>query len=143
MRPYFLIYASHATRDWTDQELFDLLSTSRLRNAHMGITGLLVYAQRRFLQILEGEQSQVLQLYELIKHNPGHKNAMVLLDDQQDERIFPDWSMGFERLEDDDLSLMSGYRNIDQFIESLTNPHPVFTFLKLFHKKNFQKREEA
>ena len=137
MRPYFLIYASYATRDWTDQELFDLLSTSRLRNSHRGITGLLVYAQRRFLQIIEGKQSQVLELYERIKDHPGHKNAMVLLDDEQDERLFPEWSMGFERLGEDELSHMSGFKDMDQFINSLDKPHPVFTFLKLFHGKNF------
>lgn len=141
MRPYFLIYASHATRDWTDQELFDLLSTSRLRNAHLGITGLLVYAQRRFLQILEGEQSQVLELYDSIKHHPGHKNAMVLLDDEIEERLFPDWSMGFERLDEDELSSISGFRKIDEFIKSIDKPHPAFTFLKLFHEKNFTSKE--
>lgn len=138
MRPYFLIYASYATRDWTDQELFDLLSISRLRNAHLGITGLLVYAQRRFLQIIEGDQSQVLELYESIKDHPGHKNAQVLLDDEVDERLFPDWSMGFERLDDDELNSMSGYTDIDRFLKSLTDPHPIFTFLRLFHEKNFR-----
>lgn len=138
MRPYFLIYASHATRDWTEQELFDLLRTSRLRNSRLGITGLLVYAQRRFLQILEGDQSQVLSLYDTIKNHPGHKDAQLLLDDELDDRLFPEWSMGFERLDDDKLSSMTGYTDIDQFISSLKTPHPVFSFVKLFHKKNDQ-----
>ena len=108
-----------------------------------GITGLLVYAQRRFLQILEGDQQQVLELYDSIKHNPGHKNAMVLLDDEVDERMFPDWSMGFERLNEDQLSTLSGYQDMDQFIKSIDKPHPAFTFLKLFYKKNFNGKGQA
>ena len=140
MRPYFLIYASYASKDWTDQELLDLLTTSRTRNSRIGITGLLVYAQRRFLQILEGDQKTVLQLYESIKDHPGHKNAMVLLDDEVEERLFPDWSMGFERLDEATFSSMSGYRDIDQFVTSLERPHPVYTFLKLFYKKNFNRQ---
>ncbi|MDW3193995.1 MAG: BLUF domain-containing protein [Cytophagales bacterium] len=143
MRPYFLIYASYATRDWTDQELFDLLRTSRLRNSRRGITGLLVYAQRRFLQIIEGDQSQVLALYSSIKDHPGHKNAQVLLDDELEDRLFPDWSMGFERLDEDELSSISGYTDIDQFIQSLGTSHPVFSFVKLFYNKNFQEQQEG
>lgn len=140
MSPYFLIYASYATHDWTDQELLELLETSRFRNAHLGITGLLVYAQRRFLQILEGEQSTVIELYESIKKHPGHRNAMVLLDDKQEGRLFPDWSMGFERLDRKTFASMSGYQDIDTFIQTLDEPHPAFTFLKLFYKKNFQNK---
>lgn len=142
MRSYYLIYASFATQDWTDQELFDLLATSRARNSQLGITGLLVYAQRRFLQILEGDQGQVLELYEKIKAHPGHKHAMVLLDDEIEERLFPDWSMGFEHLSENELVAISGYKDIDELLSQTAKPHPVFAFLKLFYKKNFKGKQK-
>ena len=79
----------------------------------------------------------VLELYKRIKKHPGHRNAMVLLDDELDDRLFPDWSMGFQRLERDALAEMAGYTDMDAFVNSQEKPHPVFTFLKLFYQKNF------
>lgn len=52
------------------------------------------------LQILEGEEKTVLGLYDLIKNSHSHKNCDILLMRHCETRSFPNWSMGYRRLDD-------------------------------------------
>ncbi|OYV16473.1 MAG: hypothetical protein CG438_1611, partial [Methylococcaceae bacterium NSP1-1] len=47
-------YASTALKDWTPEELLELLKVCRDNNAAKDITGMLVYSDRTFFQVLEG-----------------------------------------------------------------------------------------
>ena len=57
MAVFQLIYVSLATRPMTPGDLVELLTQSRDKNARLGITGLLVYHNREFMQLLEGERA--------------------------------------------------------------------------------------
>ena len=50
-----LIYASVATHDYAENELDTILETAVRNNARLEVTGLLLYSNRRFLQVLEGK----------------------------------------------------------------------------------------
>lgn len=54
-----LIYVSSAVNLMSEDELLDLLAQSSQRNKRKGVTGLLLYAGGNFIQVLEGEQSDV------------------------------------------------------------------------------------
>ena len=56
--PYCLVYLSQATHDFEAEELADLLAVSRRNNASTGITGLLMYESRLFMQALEGPRAE-------------------------------------------------------------------------------------
>ncbi|TGE17390.1 BLUF domain-containing protein [Hymenobacter elongatus] len=61
---YHLIDQSRAVMPFTDTELAALLLWSRTHNRQVHVTGLLLHAPDvRFLQILEGEDADVRQLY--------------------------------------------------------------------------------
>ena len=93
---YHLIYQSRATAPLTDAELEALLVWSRTYNRQVRITGLLLHSpDGRFLQILEGEDADVRQLYyERILSDSRHYQCQVLGEGSCATRSFADWNMG-------------------------------------------------
>jgi len=59
-----IVYVSLASEEMTTQQLDALLTCCRLRNEKSQVTGVLVYHQREFLQLLEGEADAVNALFE-------------------------------------------------------------------------------
>ena len=76
-------------------ELNNLLEASRIHNKAKGITGLLLYIEGDFLQIIEGEDWDINNLYGNIVLDKRHKNIICVNDEKIEKRQFPDWSMGF------------------------------------------------
>ena len=93
---YHLIYQSRASAPFTDAELAAVLNWSRTYNRQIHVTGLLLHSpDGRFLQILEGEDADVRQLYyQHISVDPRHHQCQVLGEGSCAERSFADWSMG-------------------------------------------------
>src|ERR1700743_3762484 len=95
-----LLYVSNTRRDFPDDGLRAVLATSRKNNAALGVTGLLLYIDGGFLQVLEGERAVLQALYAKIAKDPRHWDTKLLLDDAG-PRNFGSWSMGFETLSPD------------------------------------------
>jgi len=94
-----LIYTSSATNWPSESELVKLLEQARSRNSERHITGMLLYSNQTYLQVLEGEEQDVLQLYKAISSDPRNEGHAILLETEIFSRSFPGWSMGFENLE--------------------------------------------
>ena len=92
-------YASAATHRFERDELVDLLASSRRNNARRRITGMLLYHDGSFLQVLEGEAAAVESLYETITEDPRHTDAILLFRRPDTERAFGDWTMGFHAVD--------------------------------------------
>ncbi len=95
-----LIYASQAVHPMNEDELADLLIAARRHNAHAGLSGMLLYANGSFLQILEGEREALDSLYARIVGDSRHTRLRLLSRAPIDHRKFTQWSMGFEALSD-------------------------------------------
>ena len=112
---YHLIYQSRALVPFTAPELAVLLERARVHNRQAHITGLLLHSpDGRFLQILEGEDAAVRELYyQHILSDPRHYQCEVLGEGSCAERSFADWSMGFQVAQAEDLHalLKSGTLN--------------------------------
>ena len=91
-------YISSATEPMSDQALLGLLKECRERNAGNGVTGMLLYGNGTYLQVLEGEDRTIDDLVERIRKDPRHSDMQILHRTQIDRRQYPDWSMGFKRL---------------------------------------------
>lgn len=107
-----LIYASSATYLFSDAELLEILTKSRLNNAKLDVTGLLLYHEGSILQILEGEKTVLASLYNKILYDPRHKGLIKMIDSEIPERNFKEWSMGFQSLSKEDWSQLDGYLNL-------------------------------
>jgi len=94
-----LIYMSHAVKPFSTEELMALLRQCRMANAEQGITGVLLYFNECFLQVLEGKEEAVQKTFQKLRRDPRHRNIIELEKSNISERLFPDWSMGFEELD--------------------------------------------
>lgn len=90
-----LLYVSSTKRDFPQQQLEEILAVSRTNNAAQNVTGLLLYIDGGFLQVLEGEADVLRRLYAKIEKDTRHWDVRVLLD-QVASRNFGEWSMGFK-----------------------------------------------
>lgn len=106
---YRLVYVSAATTPFSKADLVALLEKARSNNQRLGITGLLLYREGDFLQLLEGEQAAVKALYRTIERDHRHSGTIVLLEEETPERLFAEWSMGFRDLKDPAVLAMPGF----------------------------------
>jgi hypothetical protein len=90
-----LIYVSAATRLLDDAALAALLEESRARNAEDAITGMLLYNEGSFMQVLEGPPDAVRACYARIQRDERHTRVTTVLEDVGRARDFAAWSMGF------------------------------------------------
>ncbi len=93
----------------SDDALGELLEQSRERNLKNRITGLLLYKDGQFMQVLEGDEAAVMKIFASIERDPRHKSVDVLRAEYIQYRDFPDWSMGFKNVTNLDPATLPGY----------------------------------
>lgn len=98
-----LIYTSAAVRDYSDEELADILKKSVQNNQRHDITGLLLYSKATFMQAIEGETDKIDALFEIIKSDPRHRDIEEHLRTQIRERAFSKWHMGYRAIGKEDV----------------------------------------
>ena len=92
-----LVYTSSATQEFWPDDLFALVEKSRAKNAACGLTGMLLFHQGQFLQLLEGPEPAVRECFSTIRRDPRHNAITVLMTGTCEERDFPEWTMGFDQ----------------------------------------------
>jgi hypothetical protein len=101
-------YCSAATHRFHRDDVLDLLQVARTNNARLGISGILLYIDESFFQVLEGEQSVIESLYEKIERDPRHTEVTKLIQKPTHSRTFGEWSMGFAPLSREELAKLPG-----------------------------------
>lgn len=133
----YLIYLSTSVQLLNDQEIHALLEKARTRNAENNITGVLLYHEGNFIQLLEGAPEEVDGTYERISKDPSHKNLIVIAEGDLDHRNFGSWTMGFQKAsakEFADVEASSDPGKL-QNVEG-SDSHPALAMLKTFVKTN-------
>ncbi|MBS1545637.1 MAG: BLUF domain-containing protein [Bacteroidetes bacterium] len=136
---FHLIYTSHAVHPMSESELVDLLKESRSFNSIHNITGMLLYVDGKFMQVLEGDETEVLSLYENIRRDPRHRRVATIVEGHSEDRVFKNWSMGFKSLSSREAKSLSNFHDLDSFFTEKGNTSDsglLMVFLKLFYIKN-------
>lgn len=89
-----LIYASTLSDECGVNDLGAILKEARSRNHELGITGVLCYNLRYFLQWLEGPAAPVNRLYTAILQDRRHTEPQLIEYTEVDRRGFGEWEMG-------------------------------------------------
>ena len=134
-----LVYTSKACWPMQQQDLTDILTTSRANNACCDVTGLLLYNNSSFLQLLEGPQRIVRDLYyDKICCDSRHKNVTLLFEKQMQGRLFPNWQMGFKNIERVPSIKRPGFLSLDDqsFTAMLQRHHSSVAYALLLAFKS-------
>lgn len=103
-----LIYASTAASGFDNQDLILLLRRARESNAQIGVTGILLYIEGSFFQVLEGQQDAVEKQFAKIPADPRHSNVVTIIKEPIAKRAFGEWTMGFTEISFNDVKSMDG-----------------------------------
>ncbi len=100
------------------EELHDILEVARRNNRDCGVTGVLLYCDGNFLQLLEGQEEDVLSVFDRIGHDSRHDGICRIMACNLPGRWTADWSMAFSHCEssndlDEVVNLASGLAAID------------------------------
>jgi len=109
-----ILYISSAKDPMSTQELLGLLQECRENNAGNGVTGMLLYANATFLQVLEGDEKVVDNLFNTIRKDPRHTNLQMLHRISVQRRQYSEWSMGFKQISDRELQQVEGLRDFSK-----------------------------
>ena len=127
----YLIYKSTPTL--TEKDLPEIAEQSKHNNIDRGLTGLLVYGNNQFIQVLEGAEQDIEILYKKLLNDKRHTNLEVVKKGGLERRYFPTWSMGFCSVSKEEMQL------IDKAIEGEITT-PVSGYLALEMMAGFIKR---
>ena len=106
---YQLIYTSDATLTFTDEMLRALLAQAQRRNEQAGLTGVLLYNDAHFVQVLEGQADALDELYGRLLRDVRHHDLMLLARGPIAARRFGAWAMSFHAVEPAQLARVRGY----------------------------------
>jgi hypothetical protein len=111
-----LIYISTRNTNCTEEEIGKILAACERNNGKMNITGVLLYSDKSFLQYLEGEYKEIIALYDKIKLDSRHKNAILIASAPIQEKVFPSWQMGAKKFESSSISFKTEISTEDRKI---------------------------
>lgn len=101
-----LLYTSHALCRAFDVDNLDILRSSLAFNQANDITGFLYRERDIFLQHLEGPEDAIDLVWQKISTDRRHFAINLIDRSPLQDRVFPDWAMGYES--DTDVRLFNG-----------------------------------
>ena len=132
----YIVYVSTAQRPLSEKELIDVLKVSRTNNKKYNVTGILLYCQGTFMQVLEGDKNSIDRIYKAIELDTRHKNIIKLASGISNKRNFPDSSMAFASVNPETLQEIEGFLSSpDQNVYDNTD-HITINMLKIFAENN-------
>lgn len=103
-----LIYVSAATQSMEEAALMKLLANARENNQRLNVTGMLLYSEGTFFQVLEGDQSVIEDLFASISGDTRHQHVTKIIHEPIVSRVFGNWSMGYSGLTPKQVATIDG-----------------------------------
>jgi hypothetical protein len=132
--------------------LTKIMEVSKNNNERDDITGVLMYHDLLFFQVLEGGKSVVEDCYARISHDSRHTALSLMLEESAEIRAFSSWAMGYvgpeeirghtkeklqsledfrnnktEKLERDSLALLLAHQVFNNFQSPGRSRHSILT----------------
>lgn len=129
---FAIVYVSTMTHSMSVAEIEYLLKRARERNKEYHVTGLLLCYQGTFMQYIEGADSDLNHIYNIIKADTNHYNIIQIVHTEISSREFNDWSMAYStasKKQIDELTQQS-------WLESSEKKSPGRGLLSQFWKVN-------
>lgn len=136
-----IVYSSHATSAFQAEDLTHLLLQSRRTNEEEDLTGMLLYRSGYFLQVLEGPDETVRARMTKIEGDLRHTDVRILIEENIQDRLFPEWTMGYDQLQSAPPEQVPGFRtafdDIEQGQTSSTTLHAVRALIAWYKQRSY------
>lgn len=109
---YKIMYISSVREPMTDNQLDALLEKCRTKNQHFDVTGYLIYHEGKFIQLLEGRKITVEYIYNTVCLDDRHQDVVELCAEPINERVFPEWKMGFRNITPDQIHHINTHHDL-------------------------------
>lgn len=126
---------SFQTQMMTQKDVEDFLLYIREKNSRLGVTGILLLIQGKFIQYIEGPSTKIDELYKTIEKDKRHKDMMLLDTGSINEQQFKDWSMAYHEISEMRVKDVMKNKNIDLkkiFTTQKKENHPALEILYNF-----------
>lgn len=134
---YFIVYSSKAADHMDEDSLKQILDSSGRNNENNNITGMLIFRNDTFIQMLEGKQADVEATFNRILEDKRHEQVLKLFANNTDKRHFPNWKMAMQVVDDATFSQIENYQPLeegDRFLSELNDDHIGLKMLSYFYE---------
>ncbi|WP_028025253.1 BLUF domain-containing protein [Enterovibrio calviensis] len=129
-----LVYISSGEHPFSELELSNMLASMRKNNEEIGVTGMLLYKDGDFIQVIEGEEDVLYPLFDVICHDHRHYSIVELMRKSITKRQFSNWSMGFHHINNDDPRLAGFNRFFSDDANHQIDPGEALNLLLVFRE---------
>ena len=116
---HIISYVSTARKGLLDSDIEDLMNYIKLRNDFLDITGILIYSEGNFFQILEGQKDVISLVFEKIKRDTRHYNIIKMLDKEINRKTFSEFNFSYTV-----ISNRQSQEQLKQFLKKEKNTNP-------------------
>jgi hypothetical protein len=109
-----LVYVSNRKPNCSAEEIDKIIESCKRNNPPLNITGVLLYSEKKFIQLVEGEAKLIMNLYDKIKKDPRHANAIMISYNAIAEKSFPSWHMARRDITNTDLQFKTDISEEDK-----------------------------
>ena len=133
-----IVYFSSSIGPLQEIDLLNILQQSRHNNSKNGITGVILYVRGSIIQVLEGEKEAVETLYKRIEQDQRHTDVVRVFSRNITQRLFTDWTMGYETITARQLDNIKSILNPDDNDEFAVEPvnNIILKTIKVFYESN-------
>ncbi len=137
-----LVYVSQAEHPMDRDALNEILQKSRINNKKLDITGVLLYENGSFFQLIEGKEKPIRALYKKICNDKRHKHIAKVIEIKSHEKNFSQWSMGHADITKNEIETLEGmndfFQNDNCFID--LNHEQIESILGAFKDGRFRQK---
>ncbi|WP_108801877.1 BLUF domain-containing protein [Aquimarina sp. Aq107] len=123
-------YVSTANRLLTNADINELLDFVKVKNNSLNITGILMYSDGNFFQILEGEKTIIKELFKKILLDSMHYDVIKIFDHEMEKPSFSAYNSSFST-----INRRSEHSELQQFLEKEKSNNPE-TFKSISYLTN-------
>ena len=116
---YVISYVSTINPNVSEIDIGNLMDYVKIQNNSLNITGILIYADGNFFQVLEGEKETIKTLFERIKKDKRHYNLIKMLDKDVNDGSFSKYHSSFTV-----ISNQKGYTELQKFLKKEKDYNP-------------------
>ncbi|WP_299441518.1 BLUF domain-containing protein [uncultured Aquimarina sp.] len=113
-------YVSTANPSLTNSEVNELFEFVKLTNNSQKITGILMYSDGNFFQVLEGQKDMIQSLYKKIQLDSRHHNVIKIFDKEITNCSFSQYHSSFKVLGDNKYD----HKELQQFLNEEKTHNP-------------------